>query len=270
MPVRTRRPRDDDRLISGRKPVGRRVGRVVASPSDKFCDFRQSRTCIRSYGRPDRPYSCRPVDGAYPVYGMERARCHQSSRRDEPRVRGDVRGEPDARPRGRPARRRSGRSLPPIRRGVAGRRRPPRGSGAKPGDAGGRCHRRRAAAVAHRGPARARIGTSSKPPALRPSCPTISPSRRSRSPEPSCPASRAPDDSAIRSRSATTHPPSTGWRHSPAGQFRGRHERLHQIAPSRAIRRPRPRSAPGTERLGATTGRGSVRGRRATEIRRLE
>ena len=44
---------------------------------------------------------------------------------------------------------------------------------------------------------------------------------------PSCPANRAPDDSPIRSRSATTHPPSTGWRHSPAGQFRGRGTTLH-------------------------------------------
>ena len=78
----------------------RRDGGVVASPSDELCDFRRSRTCIRSYGRPDRPYSCRPVDGAYPVYGVERTRCHQSSRRDEPRVRGAVRGEPDARPAG--------------------------------------------------------------------------------------------------------------------------------------------------------------------------
>ena len=69
-------------------------------------------------------------------------------------------------------------------------------------------------------------GTLSRPPALRPTCPTISPSRRSCSFEPSCPANRAPDDSPIRGRSETTHPPSTGWRHSPAGQFRGPHERL--------------------------------------------
>src|SRR6266566_7370406 len=91
------------RLITGRKPVCRRVGRVVASPSGQLCDLRRSRTCIRVYGRPDRPYSCRPADGADPVYGVERARSGQSSRRDEPRVRGAARGEPDARTGGRQA-----------------------------------------------------------------------------------------------------------------------------------------------------------------------
>ena len=55
--------------------------------------------------------------------------------------------------------------------------------------------------------------------------------------EPSCPANRAADDSPIRSRSGTAHLPSSGWWHSPVGQFRGRHERVPQIAPTRAASR---------------------------------
>ncbi len=184
-------------------------GRVVASPRDELCDLRRSRPCVRIYGRPDRPYSCRPVDSADPVYGVERARCRQSSRRDEPRVRGAVRGEPDAGPRGRPARRRSGRGLPSIRRGVAGRRRPPRGSGAKPGDPGGRGHRRRASAVAHSGSARAWVGP--------------------------CPSHRRCGRAARRSRRAGAH-----VRSSPAAQSTARRTIRRSAAGPRQRTRYRP------------------------------